>query len=854
MQVSKVYRALKCEKLAMFDTLSTKKSRNLVLYEQIREIADMLQNKTEKEEILTKVEENLEKQYEENWFPFPWQRKITIENDIFIFRRFLNFFDNSLTVVEANRFVSIAEKTLCVDDKELSCNVPIIAQTPSGNHVAFHIFFKAADKSPGGKSIHTSTNTDLYSMVTKYALEKEFPNIEIELIYLCREDDTIEHMSDSLVRCNTKKSNIFVNKFENLYEDNNFNQELCLTLINSALSQKMKHSCYDCDKKGACTTPSIDTIRNFTRMCKDSSYKVPNYTEEQQEVVNHIDGPLVVSAPPGSGKTAVLVGRIKNLVIHGVMPESILAIGFTNEAVNELANRCEEFAIGSKFSTINALGYEILQANEHIVGKMELLSPANQVEIVKKLISVMNKPLSGFKYGMEYGKNGLYKTVANKIEAYIKASDKDAFLIKNKLDNSFSNLVSDYLSIVKAKGYITFDEQVILCNKLFRDYPEVANSYSNLYKYVMVDEFQDISLEQAEFISTIAAHENLVVVGDDDQGIYGFRGGSNKFLIEFSKRYACKTIVLSNNFRSTQEIVQASQSLISNNEIRIPKKVIANGGHGTKPMIINGVSSAVMDNIIEHCVSKGYAYGDIAIISTKNAILEEYKETLASPCILAKSYLIHDPLFVVIKSLLELNSNIDNDFAMYQLMSVLGVETVGLKKSSESLYRTYLSTYGFNDTPLDHKATKEEKPLELIKMMDLFIKEGYKADVIVRAIAFNLSVDGSPSEDSFLSLLETEKIENITLLADKMDYMVRFEDETRVPVEQGDKVLLITSHDSKGREFPVVIMIDDYSENSEEGRRLFYVAMTRAKKELYVCKSLVSQTDYTNEFMNAFAV
>lgn len=841
MQISKMYRTLKCEKLAMFDSLSNGTTRKLVLSKQIRILADMLKSKKEKEEIVESIKNNLEDEYEDSWFSFSWQRQAAIKNDTFVFKRFLDFFDDSLSLIETNKFISLSDDRLYVSDKELSCNVPIIAQSPSGNYMAYLIFFKAADKSPGGKSVHTSTKSDLYSLVSKYVLEKEYPNIEINLIYLCREDDTVERLEPTLIRCNTKKSNVFSNTYEDYYDNGSFCEELFISLINAASQQKMQHSCFSCDKKGDCKTPNLETIRNFSRLERKPAYKVPNYTAEQQEVVNHIDGPLVVSAPPGSGKTAVLVGRIKNLVEHGVMPDSILAIGFTNEAVNELASRCEDFASDAKFSTINALGYEILQSNEHIVGKMELLSPANQEELIKRLVSMLNKPLNGFKYGMEYGKNGLYKTIANKIDAYCQATDKEAFLMKNKLDFCFVNLVNDYKAIVAANGYITFDEQVVLCNKLFREHPEIAKNYSSLYKYVMVDEFQDIAKEQMVFISTIATHNNLVVVGDDDQGIYGFRGGSNKFLLDFSSRYNCKTIVLSNNFRSTQEIVEASQNLICNNEMRIPKEVIAHGGHGAAPQIIEGTSCAIMDNIIEHCIKLGYGYGDIAIISTKNAVLEDFKENLSSPCVLAKSYIVHDPLFVIIKSLLELCSDTNNDFAMYQLLTVLGIDTIGLENANNSLYKSYI---------LKHS---DGKPLELLKMMKAYIEADYKAEVIVRAIAYCLGVDGSPSEESFLTLIESESIQTVDNLIEKISYMVRFEDETRVPVEQNNQVLLITSHDSKGREFPVVIMIDDYTETSEESRRLFYVAMTRAKKELFVCRnSLVSQTEYTKEFMTAF--
>ena len=301
---------------------------------------------------------------------------------------------------------------------------------------------------------------------------------------------------------------------------------------------------------------------------------------------------------------------------------------------------------------LNRLAYVVLPNG------VSLLTKVTQMELIKALLSI-RQPLKGIKYTQEFGRNGLYNTVCSKLEKYLQSESPEAFFFKEKtLGTDFLQFAEDFRSIVKERGFISFDEQVTLCNELFNHYPDLLKIYQNVYKYVMVDEFQDINADQAAFIYSIAEHKNLVVVGDDDQSIYEFRGASNRFMLNFATDFpGAKTIVLQDNFRSVQPLVNAAQALIKNNRQRIAKNIRSNRSGGMKPTIISDTSSKAFSDLISKLHDEGIEYSDIAILSTKNAPLEDLKRQLSVPCVLAKSLLRHDPLFLLIYDCLCLYRN-----------------------------------------------------------------------------------------------------------------------------------------------------------------------------------------------------
>ena len=739
--------------------------------------------------------------------------------------------------------------------RDLCCNIPLVTQSASGYN-AYLISFKTANKSYGGKSVHTAISTDLYAMVAKYGLERTYPNICIHSVYLLNEDDTEDTIRPALNICRTKKSNVFSQLYEDYYENGTFMFDFFLEIINQVKSQPIPYSCNECRNMQMCnaqTARSHVSKETFPVQSEKASYHVPTFTKKQNEVVCHNLGPMLVCAGPGSGKTATLVGRTQRLITHGVIPECMLIITFTNKAAGELLERCASFcSSGSypKISTINALGYEILKDNVKELGFVPvLLDSVTQMQIVQALLMTM-KPLHGFNYNREYGKYGLYKTVCRKLDAYLTASSPEHFFqSERELGTDFKEFAEKYKEIIKENGFISFDDQVTLCNRLFEDHPDILIQYQNLYQYVMVDEFQDINSAQAVFIYAIAKHGNIVAVGDDDQSVYGFRGASNRYMIDFSNHFpTAKTVVLDENFRSTQYIVDASQRLISNNRARIPKNIRCHGNVGINPIIVNGASPQEIEAIVRQCMDIGKAYSDIAIISTRNAPLELLHQQLDLPTVLAKSYLKDDMLFLSVYDTLHIAYHLSDVRTIYHFFLLNGIEIKQFEQGSDLLQwikDTYADLSDFNYYSTFRNGDAIYDILRKLSNLIYLSQSDISPDIYVQNTAYLLNLYSSEALNALTSLISDNQLLSLTSLYEHMDYMIKFDDETRLDHPAANAILLITSHESKGREFPVVIMFNDYKEEGEEARRLFYVSMTRAKERLYI----LQDARYDNRFL-----
>lgn len=842
MTVTSYYRHIECQKKAKM-VVENKQSQPLVLANAVRQLSQMLYEGIEQGIILHTLEDYLLSAYEDAWFAFPWQKEMAVRADVFCIRRFLDWMPKA-TVVAANVYAECDTPGLSAN--KLSTNVPLILQFENGNYGAFLLFFKKADKSMGGKSVHTCISSDLHVMVAKAALEEQYPGLCVSAIYLRHADDTDEKQLGAMVVNNTRKSNVFSLTFSGFYENGCFMKDtFCEALVNIA-SQPMAPPCYECDKKYLCQATEFRAHNTSSSAAETLAYVLPEYTEMQKQVVSFTDGSLLVCAGPGSGKTATLTGRVKSLIDSGVAPETILVITFTNEAAGELRRRCESFSTASpKISTINALGYEILKANNAVIGDVKLLDSVEQMGIVKTLLSVL-PPLCGFSYSKEYGKNGLYKTVCGKLNKLFGAENRECFMQKEPaLGSDFYRFADMYAQIMKERGFITFDEQVTMCNTLFAEHPEIAAIYQNIYRYIMVDEAQDLNAEQCEFIYSLASkHKNLVLVGDDDQSVYGFRGASNQYMLAFPKEFpGTRTIVLNDNFRSTQNLVNAAQNVIKNNRVRIKKDIRCNGALGTAPVLLTGTDAGTIEIIIADLLSKGYSYSDIAILSTKNAPLELLHKKLSVPTVLAKSYLREDVLFLHLYDVLQLFYEGTDMDTLYHYLLLSGVAP---DVPLSAKLADYPSLFDFSEYQ-EEKADLFYMALRFLSNMFFMIENGAGINQLLMMVAFHLGALDSASYTVIKELIEVKRLKEFRKLHEHMQYMIRFEDEQKLPVDSSESVLLITSHESKGKEFPVVIMLNDYKENSEEVRRLFYVAMTRAKSLLYILSDKDCCTTYLKE-------
>ena len=383
---------------------------------------------------------------------------------------------------------------------------------------------------------------------------------------------------------------------------------------------------------------------------------------------------------------------------------------------------------------------------------------------------------------------------------------------------------------------LDFDDMLVMCHELFTQRKDILAAWQKKFRYILVDEFQDIDAMQAEFIYLLANHENLLVVGDDDQSIYGFRGGTNKYMLEFQKRFPnAKIFKLKENFRSTTSLVDAAQAVINSNTERITKEIRSGRTEsGVAPILIKEKSTERIEALLEEALKKGYQPKDIAVLSVKNSTLEDLEQSLNTPCILEKQCLINDSFFSLLQDCMTLYDAkmLDITYSFCHYLKLFGIDNNYIKQVLCTNYDEVLNfTFPTGSTDPFHTA------MELLHNAFYMLEKTFDSPAFfVQCFAFSAKMENAISLPVILTMIEEKGINTTEELNHLLKDMVRFGDETRLDVSAVNAVHLITNHESKGREFGVVLLIDDFkAELTEEQRRLYYVAMTRAKDILYIC-------------------
>lgn len=835
MQVSSFYSS-GCKDFGFYESLKPNK-RNKIMRDCIKQFClDFKSGKA-----LDTIKAIISNSYQDEWFSLSWQKEQAIKDDVFKFTR-LYYWLCGKEAIDTEVKISVK-----FNNGTLDSVVSMVLKDKSG-FVALNIFPGCTERASGGKSTHTNINNDLYMLCAKHELEDTYPGIRVCNIYLTSPDDTSGNMVTSLTESGTLKSNVFMKDFEEYKEHGRFLKCKLKEQIVKVLGTPIKKSCFDCPHEDICKVTMMHTSSPGILMEDngESKYHMPDFTSSQSEVVRHKDGPIRVLAGPGSGKTAVVVGRIKKMMESGVDSDYILAITFTREAAGELRRRVESFTSDIPYiSTIHSLCYNLLRDNIDLLGReVKLLPSGERSEIIKNLLDVY-PPLKGIATIHVEGKTGAIKTVERKLDKLFGKylGDSKSFLKEeSSLGEDFIDFSKAYADIIAKNGYISFTEQITLCTQMLKEHPDVLRMYQDIFKYIMVDEFQDIDKGQAEFIYLLASrYKNIMIVGDDDQNIYSFRGGSNKYMLSFEKAFpASKTVVLSENFRSSKALVDAAQAVIRNNRNRLEKKVHSIKGLGTKPILLNDGSGQTIDDLINKFRRKGGNYNDIAIIATKNSTLETTALKLKSPCIIDRQILTKNPLFLVLRDVLSVFFNgLEDNYSLYHLLRMYG----GVDLRATSIYEEILnhgySPLGGTGYEMENMEDGVYKTMRLLDQVLPVIRAGeVKPAFFISTLAIYLDMECSPAFGALVNLFETKGVDSLKSALSLMNSMISYGDDTRIDVSKEDAVHLLTAHDSKGCEFPMVILLDDFSsEDTEETRRLLYVAITRAKSALYICTS-----------------
>ena len=361
------------------------------------------------------------------------------------------------------------------------------------------------------------------------------------------------------------------------------------------------------------------------------------FHESQIEAIHHFEGPMMVLAGPGSGKTTVITHRVRCLIEeHGVNPSNILVITFTRSAAEEMKQRfwklmetsskqAEENMQGRRsvecgsgghppvnFGTFHAVFFNILR-HAYRYDASCIIREEERTEILRKMIERLHLELEDEK---EFISSILSEIGVVKGEMM----SLDYYYSKNCSEEIFRRIYQGYQSELERSGKIDFEDMLVMCYELFTQRKDILSAWQRKFQFILIDEFQDINRVQYEIVKMLALPQNnLFIVGDDDQSIYRFRGAKPEIMLGFGKDYPqCRQVLLGINYRSTSEIVDASERLISHNKTRFPKEIHANRGAG-HPVTTTGWLDAQAETRgivreIQDYVRMGYQLSDIAVL------------------------------------------------------------------------------------------------------------------------------------------------------------------------------------------------------------------------------------------------
>ena len=586
--------------------------------------------------------------------------------------------------------------------------------------------------------------------------------------------------------------------------------------------------------------------------------------KEQKEAVEFMDGPLLVIAGAGSGKTKVLTTRIANLVEKGVDPTNILAITFTNKAAKEMKERVINIlgpvAYETTISTFHSFGLRILKVNYALLGydkNFTILDSDDVLTIIKKILKDMN--LDPKKYNP--------KAIRNKISSCKnELIDSKGFLkyVNTDFDDITQKVFSKYEEKLKQNSSVDFDDLLILPIILFRSHPDVLKNYQELYKYILIDEYQDTNEAQYILVKMISAkYKNICVVGDESQSIYSFRGSNYRNILNFEKDYKdAKVILLERNYRSTKKILDVANSIIKNNKERKDKKLWTDNESGDNTVYHRALDekdeAKYVTEKIEKLIDDGVSKKDIAVLYRTNDQSRNIEEALLHDNVpykvVGSFYFYNRKEIKDLISYLKLIYNHKDDISLSRIINVpkrgIGpktIENLNLKASSlgTSIFEVIDSGKELEFKKLIEEIEKESEHLSLTELVDFVLeKSGMKeelvseksleADIRLENLEEFKSITKSFEENHGIVSLE-DFLEEISLVSDIEEHK-----------KNDDVVTLMTVHSSKGLEFEYVFLIGmeesifphinsfDSASAIEEERRLCYVAVTRDKKKLWI--------------------
>ena len=586
----------------------------------------------------------------------------------------------------------------------------------------------------------------------------------------------------------------------------------------------------------------------------------------QKEAVVNTDGPMLILAGAGSGKTKVLTTKVAYLIEEkNIDPNNILAITFTNKAAKEMKERIFKLEGNSAFyiqiSTFHSFGLKILKENCELLGyekNFTILDSDDSLSIIKKIMKELN--IDANKYNPKAIKNVISN---NKNE--IIDPEKYSLYVNTDFDEIALEVYRKYEKSLKINNAVDFDDLLILPLKLFNNNPGVLQKYQEKYKYVFIDEYQDTNEPQYILSKMISAkYKNITVVGDADQAIFTWRGANYKNILNFEKDYKdAKVVLLEENYRSTKTILNAANNVIKNNKVRKEKNLWTQNEEGSKITYYKAFDekdeSNYVVNEIKKLMEKGVNPKDICVLYRANAQSRTVEEAFLTSNIsynIVGSYAFYNRKEIKdLIAYLKLIYNNKDDVSLLRVINYpkrgignKAIENLAIKSNvlDKSLYEVIDSGKELDFKNMIEEIKKEESHLTLTELIDMVLdKSGMKKSLEdEKSIEADIRLENLEEFKSIAKAMEIN--EGIVSLEELLDKLALVSDVSEQKNDNEDKVTLMTMHAVKGLEYDYVFVVGveeglfphsnslESNDELEEERRLCYVAITRAKKKLYL--------------------
>ena len=590
-----------------------------------------------------------------------------------------------------------------------------------------------------------------------------------------------------------------------------------------------------------------------------------NLNDKQKEAVLYNDGPLLIIAGAGAGKTKTLTSKIAYIIDeHLATPYNILAITFTNKAAKEMRDRLYLLIGGEarklQVSTFHSFGLKLLRENYELLGydrNFVIMDSDDSLTVVKKIIKDLDYDPKVYNP----------KAIRNKISSckneLISAKAYERYAVSD-YEQVIQKVYEKYEKKLQQNNSVDFDDLLILPIKLFREHQDVLEKYQNLYQYVLIDEYQDTN--QAQYILTKMISEKnrrITCVGDDSQSIYSFRGANYKNILNFENDYRdAKTILLEQNYRSTGNILDAANQVIKNNRDRKDKNLWTNKGPGEKIKYYRAYNerdeAQYVIRKIKELVNRNVEYKDIAVLYRTNAqsrVVEEemLKENLPYRVIGSFYFYSRKEIKDLIAYLRLIHNSKDN----VSLLRVINTPKRGIGLKTIENLTTKADSEGISiyDAIESGKELEFKKTIEKLKSVaeDLTLTE--LIDKVLDASGMKKELESEQTLEAEVRLENLEEFKSITKAFEEKEGLISLEDflleislvsDVEEYKDDPNRISLMTVHSVKGLEFDHVFVIgmeeglfphmNSLMENValEEERRLCYVAITRARDDLHL--------------------